>query len=214
MATERFENAASLCLLVSCPDPTLSRGKGSGGHWAISWLCRVSSLDTEQPNEVVLHHATMCSPTNRPICSLMLRPHPHLCCTTQIIWLMAFCWLGTTKKMLNGPFHRERVGSGHSPLYLCMSWSCTYPSGNLYPQNMYMCWKFVNMYPSWEFAPLLEICTAKYVPLQEICTPKYVPLLEICAPNETSQVVRILLNNIAPYQITQKCWLQIHFCLF
>ena len=57
------------------------------------------------------------------------------------------------------------------------------------------------MYPSWKFAPLLEICTAKYVPLQEICTPKYVPLLEICAPNETSQVVRILLNfdtNIAP----------------
>ena len=33
-------------LLVSCPDPTLSWGKGSGDHWVISWLCRVSSLDT------------------------------------------------------------------------------------------------------------------------------------------------------------------------
>ena len=47
--------------LVSCPDPTLSRGKGSGDHWAISWLCRVSSHDTEQPNEIALRHATMCS---------------------------------------------------------------------------------------------------------------------------------------------------------
>ena len=47
--------------LVSCPDPTLSRGKGSGDHWAISWLCQVSSLDTEQPNEIALRHATMCS---------------------------------------------------------------------------------------------------------------------------------------------------------
>ena len=30
--------------VVSCPDPTLSRGKGSGDHWAISWLCRVSKM--------------------------------------------------------------------------------------------------------------------------------------------------------------------------
>ena len=45
--------------IVSCPDPTLSRGKGSGDHWAIPWLCRVSSLDTEQPNEIVLRHATV-----------------------------------------------------------------------------------------------------------------------------------------------------------
>ena len=86
--------------LVSCPDPT-PRGKGSGDHWAIPWLCRVSSLDTKQPNEVALRHATMCS-TNRPICSLVPRPHPRFCNTTQVTWLMAFCWLGTTKKSLNG----------------------------------------------------------------------------------------------------------------
>ena len=52
--------------LVSCPDPTLSRGKGPGDHWAIPWLCQVSSLDTEQPNEIAPCHATMCS-TDRPI---------------------------------------------------------------------------------------------------------------------------------------------------
>ena len=35
---------ASSLWLVSCPDPTLSWGKGSGDHWAISWLCRVSKM--------------------------------------------------------------------------------------------------------------------------------------------------------------------------
>jgi len=36
---------ASTVLVVSCPDPTLSQGKGSGDYWAISWLCRLSSID-------------------------------------------------------------------------------------------------------------------------------------------------------------------------
>ena len=91
----------SACVsVVSCPDPTLSWGKGSGDHWVVSWLCWVSSLDTE-PNEIVLRHTTMCS-TRRPVCSLMPRSHPRLCCTTQVTWLMAFCWLGTTKKLLDG----------------------------------------------------------------------------------------------------------------
>ena len=89
--------------VVSCPDPTLSRGKVSGDHWVIPWLCRVSSLDTEQPNEIALCHATMRS-TDRPICSLVPRPHPRFCNATQVTWLMAFCWLA---------FPRERVGSGH-----------------------------------------------------------------------------------------------------
>ena len=40
--------------------------------------------------------------TNWPICSLVPRPHPRLSCTTQVTWLMAFCWLVTTKKLLNG----------------------------------------------------------------------------------------------------------------
>ena len=62
---------------------------------------RVSSLDTEQPNEIALRHATMCS-TDWPICSLVPTLHPHLCCAIQVIWPMAFCWLGTTKKSLNG----------------------------------------------------------------------------------------------------------------
>ena len=87
--------------LVSCPDPTLSRGKGSGDHRVISWLCLVSRLDTEQPNEIALRHATMCL-TDRPICNFVPRPYPRLCCATQVTWLMAFCWLGTTKILLNG----------------------------------------------------------------------------------------------------------------
>ena len=109
----------TVSILVSCPDPTLSRGKGSGDHWAIPWLCRVSSLDTEQPNEIVLHHATMCS-TDRPICSLMPRPHPRFCNATEVTWLMAFCWLDTTKESLNGhqtPFLMRGCGLG-TRLYL------------------------------------------------------------------------------------------------
>ena len=38
--------------LVSCPDPTLSQGIGSGDHLALSWLCRVSTLSSEQANEI------------------------------------------------------------------------------------------------------------------------------------------------------------------
>ena len=38
--------------LVSYPDPTLSRGKGSGDHGTLSWLCGVSSIDSEQANEI------------------------------------------------------------------------------------------------------------------------------------------------------------------
>ena len=30
--------------VVLCPDPNLSRGKGSGDHWVISWLCWVSKM--------------------------------------------------------------------------------------------------------------------------------------------------------------------------
>ena len=41
---------------VSCLDPTLSRGKGSADHWVFSWLCRVSSLYSEQANEIALCH--------------------------------------------------------------------------------------------------------------------------------------------------------------
>ena len=86
----------------------------SGDHWAIPWLCRFSSLDTEQPDEIALRHATMWS-TDRPICSLVPRPHPCLCCATQVIWLMVFCWLSTTKKLLNGhetPFLMRGWGLG------------------------------------------------------------------------------------------------------
>ena len=31
--------------LVSCPDPTLSQGKGSGDYWVTSWLWWLSSID-------------------------------------------------------------------------------------------------------------------------------------------------------------------------
>ena len=40
---------------VSCPDPALSRGKGSGDYWAISWLCRLSSIDFERTLSTCLH---------------------------------------------------------------------------------------------------------------------------------------------------------------
>ena len=50
------KHISSLLALVSCPDPTLSRGKGSGDHRALSWLCRVSSIDSEQANEIAQRH--------------------------------------------------------------------------------------------------------------------------------------------------------------
>jgi len=34
--------------LASCPDPALSQGKGSGDYWAISWLCRLSSIGCDE----------------------------------------------------------------------------------------------------------------------------------------------------------------------
>ena len=40
--------------------------------------------------------------TDQPIRSLVPRPHPRLCCATQVTWLNAFCWLSTIKKSLNG----------------------------------------------------------------------------------------------------------------
>ena len=48
-----YKHNSSLLALVSCPGPTLSRGKGSGD---LSWLCRVSSIDSEQANEIAQRH--------------------------------------------------------------------------------------------------------------------------------------------------------------
>jgi len=43
--------------IVSCPDPALWRGKGSGDYWAISWVCWVNnSLDFGQSNEILSKH--------------------------------------------------------------------------------------------------------------------------------------------------------------
>ena len=159
-------------------------------HWAISWLCWVSSLDTEQPNEVVLCHATTYS-TDRPIRSLMPRPHPHLCCAIQVIWLMAFRWLGTTKKSLNGSFHRERVGSGHETIRFC-----TYVRREVvHTLREFISTKYVhvleicetnfyhpNMYPSWKFVPLQEICTPSGNLYSKICTPAGNLYPKICTP--------------------------------
>ena len=97
------------CTIVSCPDLTLSRRKGSGDHWVISWLCWVSSLDAEQLNELALRRPPCARSTDWPICSLVPRPHPRFC---QVTWLMAFCWLGTSKKSLNG----------HQTLFLVRGW--------------------------------------------------------------------------------------------
>ena len=53
--------------LVSFPGPTLSRGKGSGDYWAISWLCWVNSLDFGQSNEIVPRHPSVrMNQWNRP----------------------------------------------------------------------------------------------------------------------------------------------------
>ena len=48
-------NGTSRYYIVLCPDPALSRGKGSGDYRAISWLCRLSSIDFEQTLITCLH---------------------------------------------------------------------------------------------------------------------------------------------------------------
>ena len=53
-------------LIVSYPDPRLSRGKGSGGHWALCWLCQVSSLSSEQANKIAQHQTTCKNGRGRP----------------------------------------------------------------------------------------------------------------------------------------------------
>jgi len=40
---------------VSCPKPVLSRGKGSGDYWTISWLCQPSSIEFERTLIKCLH---------------------------------------------------------------------------------------------------------------------------------------------------------------
>ena len=57
--TQAVKLAYSALNSVSCPDPTLSWGKGSGGNWAPSWLCQVSSTDSEQANEIALCHTSV-----------------------------------------------------------------------------------------------------------------------------------------------------------
>ena len=48
-------------------------------------------------------------------------PDPHFCYATQVTWLMAFCWLGTTKESLNGLKAQEWEGLGMSLIliHLC-----------------------------------------------------------------------------------------------
>ena len=42
--------------LVSCLDPALSRGKGSGDYWTVSWLCWLGSIDFERTLIICLHN--------------------------------------------------------------------------------------------------------------------------------------------------------------
>ena len=127
MCQQRHDNRAYKWL-VSCPDSTLSRGKRSGDHWAISWLCRVSSLDTEQSNEIALRHATMCS-TDRPICCRAEIEDEQICICPKTAKEFQPATTRYSSHMTNGilltphnqevtqwspdPFSRERVGSGH-----------------------------------------------------------------------------------------------------
>ena len=81
--------------LVLCPDPTLSQGKGLGDHWAFSWLCRVSSLNSEQANEIVHHTCVEANQWNT--------------CTIEVIihiFKNQDCWLGKTKEALNSYQYR------------------------------------------------------------------------------------------------------------
>ena len=121
--------------------------------WQLSWLCRVSSFDTEQPNEIALCHATMCS-TDQPVHSLVPRLYPHLCCTTQVTWLKAFCWLNTTKKSLNG----------HQILFLVRGWGL----GTRLHHSLWTWIKLLHMSESPEIPLVSFLLLAMYASLSSI----------------------------------------------
>ena len=75
--------------IVPYPDSVLLWEKWSGDLWAISRLCQLSNLDLT----LSLRYVTCARPTELFVISC----RPHLCCATQVTWLMAFCWLVTTK---------------------------------------------------------------------------------------------------------------------
>ena len=87
---------ASLVLIVSCPDPTLSRGKGSGNHWVLSWLSAESAFWTSQCNSAR---------------SYMLANEIVLYVTIQKS--RQVCWLSRTKDMLQTLL----VGSGDVTMF-------------------------------------------------------------------------------------------------
>ena len=85
---------ASTVLVVSCPDPALSQGKGSGDYWAISWLCRLSSIDFWMDVNYMLAWLKAIS---------LAYVHAWMTWHYVFHWLVQNqdCWLSTTKKSLN-----------------------------------------------------------------------------------------------------------------
>ena len=72
--------------VVSCPDPTLSRGKGSGDHWAVSWSVYFIA------NELIWGEAKFFPPRHQLRCNIMINKenvsskHQHMpSCTTFVM---------------------------------------------------------------------------------------------------------------------------------
>ena len=107
--------------IVSYPDHTLSQGKGSGGYWVLSWLCQVSSLDSEHPNEIARHTSIDTSQWNSDA-------------RTSSNIKYQDCWLGKPRNHLivTRPFP-SRVG------VVCMGTRLTYiPSSPLLLPSLFL----------------------------------------------------------------------------
>ena len=119
---------------VSCPDATLSRGKGSGDHWAISWLAESAVLILNNPMKWrVMQPCAL--PTDLFVVSCpdpTLEASPLLCYSSHMtngIFLTRHNQKDA--QWSPDPFPRERVGLG-TRLVLSEMWFTYFISSPLF----------------------------------------------------------------------------------
>ena len=90
---------------VSCPDPTLSWGRGSGYYWLLPWLCRISNLDFWTSEWLPLHDVEL---FHWPVSTLVWRCAISLACSELILLTRHN---QESAQWSPDPFPPERVGS-------------------------------------------------------------------------------------------------------
>ena len=105
-----IDTVLSFKSIVSCPDPTLSWGKGSGDYGTVSWLCWVNSLDFGQSNEIVPRHPSVrINQWNKPYIMQARNQHSFKIYTAELAQ-------PRKRSIVTDPFPCERAGSGHETI--------------------------------------------------------------------------------------------------